>query len=146
MRLLSLLEKAEPSMDATMTAILDTPSIAHLVYIFTKLRPNTRVCDLRAKDYKALGKKFRDAGERVRKFMQVDAIVSRMTSGPSRELDPVLIAQAATENHFQDSWLAEVFDKKKKKVSADSSAGIQQQTLTQTFNWSLTRIALLGSN
>ena len=53
LQLQELCESASGALDSTLTANLDEPTLCRLLYMATRVRPNTKICNLRAKGYKA---------------------------------------------------------------------------------------------
>jgi hypothetical protein len=60
-----LLEHIDPRLDAALTADLDTESISKILWMLTKVKPNTKIADLRVKRYDQLGSLMRRAAVRV---------------------------------------------------------------------------------
>lgn len=51
-RLQELCESACADLDSTLTANVDEPTLCRLLYMSARIRPNTKICNLRAKSYK----------------------------------------------------------------------------------------------
>jgi len=60
-----LLEHIDPRLDAALTADLDTESISKILWMLTKVKPNTKIADLRVKRYDQLGSLMSRAAVRV---------------------------------------------------------------------------------
>ena len=76
-RLQQLVEGACKELDPSATASASPSDLSRLLYMLTKLRPNVRTTSLRAKNYKQLKDRIKNAAARVAK-----------ASLPARLVDP----------------------------------------------------------
>ena len=63
-RFLQLLEAANPELDSTLTANLDVNTVLRLIYLLSRIRPDTKASMLRCRTYKAMFESFRKASQR----------------------------------------------------------------------------------
>ena len=78
--------------------------MSRLLYMLTKLRPNVRTTSLRAKNYKQLKDRIKNAAARVAKA-GLPAITDLYPGG---ELDVAALQRMAAAAGFQQAWLEEV--------------------------------------
>ena len=95
-------EKIVESLDAPLTASSSNQDLARVIWVFSRTQPNIRISWLRAKTYKAVAKKLKKAGQRVKgqnpeKF---DALLREFTADFSSDNIQALAAREG----FQESW------------------------------------------
>lgn len=137
-RLLQLLEAASPDLDSTLTATLDVMTVLRLIYIFSRLRPNTKCSHLRCKKYKQMLECFRKAGQRVKNMNNGDKLVSAVMNNGHGEITAEVVSAVSKNNGFDEAWLSEVFDKKHKGVTHRVSTrieGLSLSTLQSSACW-----------
>ena len=103
-RLQQLVEGACKELDPSATASASPSDLSRLLYMLTKLRPNVRTTSLRAKNYKQLKDRIKNAAARVAKA-SLPAITDLYPGG---ELDVAALQRMAAAAGFQQAWLEEV--------------------------------------
>jgi len=117
-------------MDSTLTANLEAKTVLRLIYIFTRIRPDTKCDKLRCRRYKEMLDCFRKAGQRVQKTVSWDVVLGHLTSNGRGEIKEGVVIAMARDSCFDETWLDEVFDPKGKQQKRG-----REVTLHESFGW-----------
>ncbi|CAE8583523.1 unnamed protein product [Polarella glacialis] len=129
-RLSEALEAIDARFDATVTADLLQASLSRLLWVLTRVKPTTRVFQLRIKSYFQMFKLFKTANlrlvKRMSQFKYEEEILTPITVAP----DDDIINQVSTNLGFQAEWL---IHKGKSSGQGTSSASGIQLPITSMF-------------
>jgi hypothetical protein len=110
-RVLQLVEAAYRAFDSTLTASITIESALRLIFLFSRVRPNTPCVHLRVKTYKKMMDKFSQANKRLKSRMDMGMLFDSLLDDVGM-LNESLIAQKAAEANFEQVWLDDCLKKK----------------------------------
>ena len=125
-RLSELIEVVNPEFDSSITAEHDQVTCATLLWIYTRIKPKTKISDLRVRTYAKLGSLLVTSNKRLIATMMTskyhDTIVAVLGTSPT----PEVIHNLAVSLGFQQDWLMQKKTKGNGKGSS-SSGRVQTQ-------------------
>jgi len=105
-RLAEMVQAVSPMFDSGMTSDYESTTLVTLLWTLTRIKPQTRIADLRVTRYNRLAELLQTANRRLRQNMTIskyeDQIEARLGHHPTAET----IAGIADTLGFQQSWLA----------------------------------------
>ena len=121
-RVMQLVEASNRALDSTLTAHITVESCLRLIYLFSRVRPNTPCSHLRVKTYKKMMEKFSNANKRLKSRIDFGKLLDSLHDDVGL-LSEGSIAQIAEEAEFQQEWLDDCFSKKSGRVHLGRSFG-----------------------
>ena len=129
-RLLQLLEAANAELDSTLTANLDVNTILRLIYLFSRIRPDTKASMLRCRTYKAMFESSRKAYHGVKHLNNADTLMSSIMNVACGEITAEQVFTVSSTICFQEAWLEEVFHKKDKQQKRPREVTMQEMMMS----------------
>ena len=105
-RLAEMVQAVSPMFDSGMTSDYESTTLVTLLWTLTRIKPQTRIADLRVTRYNKLAELLQTANRRLRQNMTVSKYEDQIEACLGHHPTAEAIAGIAATLGFQQSWLA----------------------------------------